>query len=173
MTIMKKRKLKNVSAHFDRMPLVSSSVFFTSLAEALGAHLYELYRDTVDFSYTEDRAITHVCCDVARLFVLVRLILDCSGGSKPTRVHLSLDEDGVASLSICMQRVQELPQRDLRVIAMLGHLRLYENDDGVYIQMETRREQVLHLFALDPDTLLHIFQRVDAIIDEIPYEDLP
>ena len=165
---MKKRKLKNIDAHFDCLPSVNSSIPFNALAETLSAHLYELYRGTVVFSCAEDRAITHVSCDAARLFVCLRLLLDCADENHPIRVHLSLDEEHSAALTVCMQRERELPEKELRMIAMLGHLRLRINDEGAHLGMEAKREKVLHLFALDIASLDQIFNKINRMFEEIP-----
>lgn len=166
---MKKRKLKNISAHLDGIPLVKSSVLFTALAEALAQHLYELYRNTVTFSYSDDIGATYVRCDVARLFTCTRLIIDCAENEAPITVRLLLEDD-MACLYISMEKACEFPAKELSTIAMLGHLRLWENDEGTYIQMEAKQERVVHLFAIDPVNLKHIFQAVDWIIDNIPEE---
>lgn len=166
--MMKKRKLKQIAEHFEHIPLVNSSILYAALAETLAAHLFELYHGIVNFTYTTDSGITHVTCDVARLFVCLRLILDCADSEQPIRVHLSLDgEDGEAALSISMQSEIELPRKDLHAIGMLGHLRLYENDEGVSIRMQAKHEKVLHLFAMDAVSLRNLFRKIDRMMDEL------
>ena len=166
---MKKRKLKAIAAHFESIPLVKSSVLFAVLAQSLDAHLYTLYRDTVSFSFEQDNDVVSVECDVARLVTCLRLIIDCAHSETPVAVHLSL-EDNTAVLNIQLQKEGELPKAELSSLAMLGQFRLGENDSGIYLYLQARREFVAHLFALDKINLEHIFKTIDQIFNEINSE---